>query len=83
VAVARAVRRTLDVLRAQLPASVSVDVLYDRSETIRDSVNDVQWTLLLTFGLVVFVIFLFLRNVSATVIPSLALPMSVIGTFGS
>ena len=60
---------------------MSVDVLYDRSETIRDSVNDVQWTLLLTFGLVVLVIFFFLRNVSATVIPSLALPMSVVGTF--
>ena len=81
VAVAKAVRQTLDGLRQQLPASVSVDVLYDRSETIRDSVNDVQWTLLLTFGLVVLVIFFFLRNVSATVIPSLALPMSVVGTF--
>ncbi|HEY6000781.1 MAG TPA: efflux RND transporter permease subunit [bacterium] len=81
VAVAKAVRQTLDVLRQQLPASVSVDVLYDRSESIKDSVNDVQWTLLLTFVLVVLVIFFFLRNVSATVIPSLALPMSVIGTF--
>jgi HAE1 family hydrophobic/amphiphilic exporter-1 len=81
VAVAKAVLKTLDELRAQLPASVKVDVLYDRSESIRDSVNDVQWTLLLTFGLVVLVIFFFLRNVSATVIPSLALPMSVIGTF--
>jgi len=81
VAVAKAVRETLDVLRAQLPASVSVDVLYDRSVSIKDSVNDVQWTLLLTFVLVVLVIFFFLRNVSATVIPSLALPMSVVGTF--
>jgi HAE1 family hydrophobic/amphiphilic exporter-1 len=81
VAVAKAVRETLDTLRTQLPASVSVEVLYDRSESIKESVNDVQWTLLLTFGLVVLVIFFFLRNVSATVIPSLALPMSVIGTF--
>ncbi len=56
-------------------------MLYDRSESIKHSVDDVQWTLLLTFGLVVLVIFFFLRNVSATVIPSLALPMSVIGTF--
>jgi len=81
VAVAKTVRETLDALRQQLPASVSVDVLYDRSESIRDSVNDVQWTLLLTFGLVVLVIFFFLRNISATVIPSIALPMSVVGTF--
>jgi HAE1 family hydrophobic/amphiphilic exporter-1 len=81
VAVARAVNETADLLRRQLPASVDVNLLYDRSESIRDSVNDVQWTLLLTFFLVVFVIFFFLRNVSATVIPSLALPMSVIGTF--
>ncbi len=81
VAVAKAVRQTLEGLRLQLPASVSVDVLYDRSETIKNSVDDVQWTLLLTFGLVVLVIFFFLRNVSATVIPSLALPMSVVGTF--
>jgi len=81
VAVAKKVRETLDTLRQQLPASVSVDVLYDRSESIRDSVNDVQWTLMLTFVLVVLVIFFFLRNVSATVIPSLALPMSVVGTF--
>ena len=81
VAVAKTVRETLDILRQQLPASVSVDVLYDRSESIRDSVNDVQWTLILTFVLVVLVIFFFLRNVSATVIPSIALPMSVVGTF--
>jgi hydrophobic/amphiphilic exporter-1 (mainly G- bacteria), HAE1 family len=81
VAVARTVRQTLETLRQLLPASVSVDVLYDRSESIRNSVNDVQWTLLLTFALVVLVIFFFLRNLSATVIPSIALPMSVVGTF--
>jgi HAE1 family hydrophobic/amphiphilic exporter-1 len=81
VAVARAVRETLAALKEQLPASVSADLLYDRSESIRESVNDVQWTLLITFALVVLVIFFFLRNVSATVIPSIALPMSVVGTF--
>ena len=64
-----------------MPASVNLDILYDRSESIRDSVNDVKFTLLLTIGLVVLVIFLFLRNVSATIIPSLALPMSIVGTF--
>ena len=58
-----------------------MDVLYDRSDTIRESYHDVQFTMVLTLGLVVMVIFLFLRNVSATVIPSLALPFSIIGTF--
>ena len=58
-----------------------MDVLYDRSDTIRESYRDVQFTMLLTLALVVMVIFLFLRNVSATVIPSLALPFSIIGTF--
>ncbi len=58
-------------------------MLYDRSESIRESVNDVKFTLLLTVALVVMVIFLFLRNVSATVIPSLALPMSIVGTFAA
>src|SRR5581483_11352584 len=69
--------------RAQLPPSVNLDVVYDRSTSIRESVNDVKFTLLLTVGLVVLVIFVFLRNVSATVIPSLALPLSVIGTFAA
>ena len=58
-----------------------MDILYDRSQTIRDSYMDVQFTMLLTLGLVIVVIFLFLRNVSATVIPSLALPFSIVGTF--
>src|SRR5260221_11296501 len=58
-----------------------MDILYDRSETIKESYKDVQFTMLLTLGLVVMVIFLFLRNLSATVIPSLALPFSIIGTF--
>src|SRR5213076_1061120 len=67
--------------RAQLPASVNFVILYDRSQSIRESVNDVQFTLLLTVFLVVMVIFLFLRNLSATIIPSLALPFSIVGTF--
>jgi HAE1 family hydrophobic/amphiphilic exporter-1 len=76
-----AIKALLPSFRAQLPASVALNTLYDRSQTIRDSVTDVKFTLLLTMTLVVMVIFLFLRNLSATVIPSLALPMSVVGTF--
>jgi hydrophobic/amphiphilic exporter-1 (mainly G- bacteria), HAE1 family len=75
------IRKLLPTFRAQLPAGVNFDVLYDRSQSIRESVHDVQFTLGLTVCLVVMVIFLFLRNLSATVIPSLALPMSLIGTF--
>jgi len=75
------VRNLLPVFRQLLPASVSLDVVYDRSVAIRESVHDVQFTLLLTIGLVVLVIFLFLRNISATLIPSLAVPLSIIGTF--
>src|SRR5207245_311453 len=63
------------------PASVRIQTLYDRSQSIRQSVNDVKLTLFITLCLVVLVIFLFLRNVSATAIPSLALPLSIIGTF--
>ncbi|HXQ29956.1 MAG TPA: efflux RND transporter permease subunit, partial [Gemmatimonadales bacterium] len=74
VAVAGAVRAAMAKLQTQFPASVEVHLLYDRSVSIRQSLADVQNTLLLTLGLVVLVIFLFLRNVSATVIPSLALP---------
>ena len=81
VAVADAVHALVNQLRSQLPASVSVEVLNDRSVSIRHSVSDVQMTLLIALGLVVLVIFLFLRNLSATLIPSLALPLSVIGTF--
>ena len=81
VAVADRVQALLDKLKSQMPASVHVSKLYDRSVSIRSSVKDVQFTLLLTFALVVLVIFLFLKNLSATVIPSLALPLSVIGTF--
>jgi hydrophobic/amphiphilic exporter-1 (mainly G- bacteria), HAE1 family len=81
VAVASAVRALIPTFREQLPASVRMNVLFDRSESIRASVGDVKFTLLLTLILVVLVIFVFLRNVSATVIPSLALPMSLVGTF--
>jgi hydrophobic/amphiphilic exporter-1 (mainly G- bacteria), HAE1 family len=76
-----AIKALLPSFRGQLPASVALNTLYDRSQTIRASVTDVKFTLLLTMTLVVMVIFLFLRNLSATVIPSLALPMSVVGTF--
>ncbi len=75
------VKRLLPLFKAELPPSVNMDILYDRSDTIRESYHDVQFTLVLTLGLVVMVIFLFLRNLSATTIPSLALPFSIIGTF--
>ncbi|NTU64318.1 MAG: MMPL family transporter, partial [Chloroflexi bacterium] len=75
------IRKLLPQFRAQVPASVEIETLYDRSKSIRESVSDVEFTLVLTACLVVLVIFLFLRNVSATIIPSLAVPMSVIGTF--
>jgi len=81
VAVAQAVKNMMPQVQQQLPASVSLHVLYDRSESIRESVSDVKFTLALTLALVILVIFLFLRNVRATVIPSLALPMSLVGTF--
>ena len=81
IAVADAVKALLPQFRAELPASVHMDVLYDRSDTIRESYRDVQFTMLLTLALVIMVIFVFLRNVWATVIPSLALPFSIIGTF--
>ncbi len=75
------IRKLLPDFQAQLPAAVQLGVLYDRSISIRDSVADVKFTLKLTIGLVILVIFLFLRNLSATVIPSLAVPMSLVGTF--
>ncbi len=75
------IRALLPLFREQLPASVSLEVLYDRSESIRASVADVKFTLILAIGLVIMVIFLFLRNLSSTVIPSMALPMSIVGTF--
>jgi len=81
VAVAGAVRKLLPVFRSQLPASIEFQTLFDRSESIQASVDDVKFTLVLALVLVVFVIFFFLRSVRATLIPSLALPFSIIGTF--
>ena len=75
------IKRLLPTFRAQAPAGLSIEIMYDRSESVRDSVQDVQFSLLLALALVVLVIFLFLRNVSATLIPSLALPLSIAGTF--
>ncbi|HEY6274127.1 MAG TPA: efflux RND transporter permease subunit [Terriglobales bacterium] len=81
VEIVNEINRMMPRLQAQIPSAISVTTLYDRSVSIRGSVNDVKFTLLLAVVLVVLVIFLFLRNVSATIIPSIALPMSIIGTF--
>jgi len=81
VEVVDSIKALLPMFRKQMPASVNLDVIYDRSVSIRESVADVKFTLVLAIGLVVLVIFLFLRNLSATIIPSLALPVSIIGTF--
>jgi HAE1 family hydrophobic/amphiphilic exporter-1 len=75
------IKGVLRTLRADIPPSISLSLLYDRSVSIRDSVRDVKFTLFLAIGLVILVIFLFLRNLSATIIPSLALPFSIVGTF--
>jgi len=82
IEVVDAVRSILPNFREQLPASVDLSILYDRSQSIKTSIHEVQFTLMLASCLVILVIFLFLRNLSATIIPSLALPISVIGTFG-
>ncbi|HEY2907504.1 MAG TPA: efflux RND transporter permease subunit [Vicinamibacterales bacterium] len=81
IAVADAVKALMPQFKLELPPSVHMDVLYDRSDTIRESYRDVQFTMALTLALVIMVIYVFLRNVWATVIPSLALPFSIIGTF--
>ena len=81
VEVADAVKQLIERQRSQLPPSVQVETVYDRSISIKQSVHDVQFTLLLTLALVVMVIFLFLRNLPATIIPSLSLPLSIVGTF--
>ena len=83
VEVVDAIRNLLPQLREQLPASVDLQILLDRSQPIRESVRDVQLTLLLSIGLVVLVIFLFLRRAAATIIPSIAIPISIIGTFAA
>ncbi|TRZ49700.1 MdtB/MuxB family multidrug efflux RND transporter permease subunit [bacterium] len=76
------IKKIIPQLRASLPSSVEVALLSDRTTTIRASVEDVQFELILAVALVVMVIFLFLRNFSATVIPSIAVPLSLVGTFG-
>lgn len=81
VAVVDAIRALLPTLRAQVPAAIELTITYDRSQSIRASVADVRFTMMLTISLVIFVICLFLRNLPATIIPSLAVPLSVVGTF--
>jgi multidrug efflux pump len=83
IQVVDSIQKLLPLLRSTLPAAVKVDVLTDRTTTIRASVSDVEFELMLTVGLVVLVIFLFLRNISATIIPSVAVPLSLVGTFGA
>jgi multidrug efflux pump len=82
ISVVDRIKKLMPRLQASLPSSVKVQILTDRTETIRASVDDVQFELLLTIALVVMVIFLFLRNLPATVIPSVAVPLSLVGTFG-
>jgi HAE1 family hydrophobic/amphiphilic exporter-1 len=79
--VVSAVRKLLPTFEAEMPASIRTDILYDRSESIRASVGEVQFTLVLTLVLVVLVIFVFLRDLRATLIPSLAIPLSIVGSF--
>jgi hydrophobic/amphiphilic exporter-1 (mainly G- bacteria), HAE1 family len=81
VKVVDTIKNLLPSIRTQMPASIELGVMYDAAQSVRDSVDDVKFTLVLTIGLVILVIFLFLRNLSATIIPSLALPVSLIGTF--
>src|SRR5262249_30223420 len=76
------IKRVLPEVQRSLPPSVKVEILTDRTETVRASVEDVEMTLVLTVGLVVMVIFLFLRKLWATFIPGIALPLSIIATFG-
>ena len=82
IAVVDRIHKLLPTLQASLPATVKVKVLTDRTITIRASVLDVEYELMLTIALVVMVIFLFLRNLAATIIPSVAVPLSIVGTFG-
>jgi hydrophobe/amphiphile efflux-1 (HAE1) family protein len=81
LAVVDQIKEMMPQLQASIPPSIHVDLVSDRSQNIRESVDDVQFTLMLTIGLVVLVIFLFLRNVWATVIPSIVVPLSLVGTF--
>jgi HAE1 family hydrophobic/amphiphilic exporter-1 len=77
------IRKLLPTLQAQMPAGMELGVLYDRSQSIRESIDDVKVTLLIAIMLVILVIFVFLRNASATIIPSLAVPISILGTFAA
>jgi len=81
IEVVDAVKKLLPTFRAEVPPSIGIDILYDRTTMIRANIAEVEFTLLLALALVVMVIFIFLRNVPATVIPSVALPMSIVGTF--
>jgi multidrug efflux pump len=83
IEVVNRIKNIIPQLKASLPGSVDVIMLTDRTTTIRTSVNDVQFELFLAIALVVMVIFLFLRNLSATIIPSIAVPLSLVGTFGA
>jgi multidrug efflux pump len=83
ISVVDRIKKLLPQLTSSLPSSVQVSVLTDRTTTIRASVKDVQFELMLTVALVVLVIFLFLRTISATIIPSVAVPLSLVGTFGA
>jgi multidrug efflux pump len=82
ISVVDSVQKLLPQLRAALPAGITIQILTDRTNTIRASIKDVQFELMLTVGLVVMVIFLFLRSFAATIIPSVAVPLSIVGTFG-
>jgi multidrug efflux pump len=82
ISVVDRVKDLLPQLRASIPSSVELSILTDRTTTIRASVEDVEFTLMLTIALVVMVIFLFLRTMAATIIPSVAVPLSIVGTFG-
>src|SRR6201994_398237 len=79
----RRIKAMMPVLQASIPAAVKIDVISDRTPTIRASLDDVQFTLMLTVGLVVMVIFIFLRSFWATVIPAITVPLSLIGTFAA
>jgi len=82
IAVVDRIKKLLPALRSSLPSAVSVDILTDRTVTILASVADVEFELMLTVALVVMVMFLFLRSIAATIIPSVAVPLSLVGTFG-
>ncbi|MDR3720456.1 MAG: multidrug efflux RND transporter permease subunit [Candidatus Acidoferrales bacterium] len=82
IGVADSIKKLLPRLQGSLPSSIQVTILTDRTTTIRASVKDVQFELMLTIGLVVMVMFLFLRSIAATIIPSVAVPLSIVGTFG-